>query len=428
MVGTSGLFGTPSSDFRLIKYDGATGSILWNVTFDGGTAFGDEASAVAVGPDGNPVVVGIAFFFSFGRPHIIKYDGATGQMIWNSVNPDTSLGELGGVAVGSDGKPIVTGTFDGGVVSRLISYDGITGSQLSATDFDTGDSEESPAVAVGPDGNPVLAESVFPPNEGVSLWIIKFLTEVTAPIGTNIPVTLNGGTVNTNGATVTFSQVTQSGETTFLISAAGPALPAGFSIGNPPLFYDIDTTTTFTGSVTVCIAFDPARFSDQNNARLLHFENNAWVDVTTSNDVINHIVCGEVNGFSLFAVAEALPPPPIVYNFTGFFQPVDNLPTLNSVNSGRAIPVKFSLGGFRGLDIFDVGYPKSQTILCNSTAPVDGIEETVTADASGLSYDAAADRYVYVWKTDKGWANTCRQLVVKLKDGTFQRVNFKLTK
>jgi len=32
--------------------------------------------------------------------------------------------------------------------------------------------------------------------------------------------------------------------------------------------------------------------------------------------------------------------------------------------------------------------------------------------------------YVYVWKTDKSWARTCRQLVVKLDDGTSHRANF----
>jgi len=33
-----------------------------------------------------------------------------------------------------------------------------------------------------------------------------------------------------------------------------------------------------------------------------------------------------------------------------------------------------------------------------------------------------------VWKTEKGWANSCRQLVVKLNDGTIKRANFKFTK
>ena len=37
--------------------------------------------------------------------------------------------------------------------------------------------------------------------------------------------------------------------------------------------------------------------------------------------------------------------------FTGFFSPVDNLPTVNVAKAGSTIPVKFSLGGNRGLGI-----------------------------------------------------------------------------
>jgi hypothetical protein len=114
----------------------------------------------------------------------------------------------------------------------------------------------------------------------------------------------------------------------------------------------------------------------------------------------------------------------VIFNFTGFFQPVDNLPTLNSVKAGQAIPVKFSLGGDQGLSIFMAGYPKSEPIACNSNALVDGIEETVTAGSSSLTYDPGSDQYHYVWKTQKSWANTCRQLVVKFIDGTLQRANF----
>ena len=116
----------------------------------------------------------------------------------------------------------------------------------------------------------------------------------------------------------------------------------------------------------------------------------------------------------------------VVYDFGGFRQPVDPLPTLNSLKAGAAVPVKFSLGGFQGLAIFAAGYPKSQVIACDSTAPVDGVEQTVTAGASGLSYDATLDVYTYVWKTDKAWAGTCRQLVLKLADGIFYRANFML--
>ena len=112
-------------------------------------------------------------------------------------------------------------------------------------------------------------------------------------------------------------------------------------------------------------------------------------------------------------------------NFNGFFPPVDNLPVLNEVNAGRAIPVKFSLGGNQGLDIFAAGYPKSQETACDPTTLVDGIEQTVTAGSSSLSYDPITDQYNYVWKTEKAWVNTCRQLVVKLNDNSVHRANFK---
>ena len=45
----------------------------------------------------------------------------------------------------------------------------------------------------------------------------------------------------------------------------------------------------------------------------------------------------------------------VQYPFTGFFSPIANPPALNSVNAGASRPVKFSLGGFRGLAIFAAG-------------------------------------------------------------------------
>jgi hypothetical protein len=112
------------------------------------------------------------------------------------------------------------------------------------------------------------------------------------------------------------------------------------------------------------------------------------------------------------------------YNFTGFFSPVDNPPVVNQVKAGQAIPVKFSLGGDQGLNIFASGYPKSQTINCSTSAPIDDIEETVTAGNSSLSYDPASDRYNYVWKTEKGWAGQCRQLIVRFADGSPDKIAY----
>jgi hypothetical protein len=115
----------------------------------------------------------------------------------------------------------------------------------------------------------------------------------------------------------------------------------------------------------------------------------------------------------------------VLYNYTGFFQPVDNLPTLNQVNAGRAIPVKFSLSGNKGLNIFALNSPSSGIIQCGTNAPIVDIEETVTAGGSSLSYSPTGDQYNYIWKTDSSWAGTCRQLVVQLNDGSIHRANFK---
>ena len=111
------------------------------------------------------------------------------------------------------------------------------------------------------------------------------------------------------------------------------------------------------------------------------------------------------------------------FSFTGFFQPVDNPGpgpsyVFNTVKAGSAIPVKFSLAGDQGLDIFSPNYPSSRPTSCTSANLTELIEETMTAGSSSLSYDTASDTYTYVWKTEKKWAGTCRMLNVMLSDGT----------
>ena len=113
----------------------------------------------------------------------------------------------------------------------------------------------------------------------------------------------------------------------------------------------------------------------------------------------------------------------VLYSFTGFFQPIDNLPALNSENAGRTIPVKFSLSGNKGLNIFAPGFPASGQIACGSSGPPVTLVPTVTPGGSGLSF--GGDQYHYNWKTDPAWAGTCRQLVVQLNDGSIHRANFK---
>ena len=114
----------------------------------------------------------------------------------------------------------------------------------------------------------------------------------------------------------------------------------------------------------------------------------------------------------------------VIFKFTGFFPPVDNQPTLNVMKAGAAVPVKFSLGGDKGLGIFAAGFPKSQVIACSKKDSKDDVEETITAGKSGLQYDPATQQYTYVWATVKAWAGTCRRLVIQFIDGTTHRADF----
>jgi hypothetical protein len=106
------------------------------------------------------------------------------------------------------------------------------------------------------------------------------------------------------------------------------------------------------------------------------------------------------------------------YRFAGFFQPIDNTPTVNVAKAGSAIPVKFGLGGNQGLDILRAGFPQVTTVPCSANAPLDVIETTVTAGVSSLQYDSTADQYTYIWKTAANSAGTCARFDLGLNDGS----------
>ncbi len=136
--------------------------------------------------------------------------------------------------------------------------------------------------------------------------------------------------------------------------------------------------------------------------------------VSTSNVGIQSVLCTATDNAGNSANASANYQ--VIYQFVGFFQPVDNLPTLNVAPAGSAISVKFSLSGNQGLAIFAAGFPASSPIPCDMSEPGTVIEETVNAGGNSLSYNATADQYSYIWKTDRAWKGTCRMLVVKFND------------
>jgi len=101
--------------------------------------------------------------------------------------------------------------------------------------------------------------------------------------------------------------------------------------------------------------------------------------------------------------------------FSGLFKPFENS---MQVNSGRALPLKFSLGGNRGTDVFAAGSPASRQVPCTGGGTVGPYVPTDTAGASRLTYDASSDSYSYTWKTQKDWAGSCRELLLEFIDGS----------
>jgi hypothetical protein len=115
----------------------------------------------------------------------------------------------------------------------------------------------------------------------------------------------------------------------------------------------------------------------------------------------------------------------IVWPKSGFELPILNSPFINFQKSGSTVPIKFSLGVFRGLDIFVNGLPESSVVSCGFDVESPGGDPIVTTGKTQLSYNSVMELYELKWRTSRDWKGTCRQLVLSFADGTFLRANFK---
>jgi hypothetical protein len=100
------------------------------------------------------------------------------------------------------------------------------------------------------------------------------------------------------GVTLTFSSVITPGLTSVTESAADPVLVSTpFLVSG--LYYDIETSATYSGTITVTVPYLPAQGAPQ----LLHFDGTSWVNVTPAIiDTMNDTITGTVSSLSPFAV------------------------------------------------------------------------------------------------------------------------------
>ncbi|AIZ64856.1 hypothetical protein PK28_16390 [Hymenobacter sp. DG25B] len=119
-------------DYATVKYDGRTGQQLWATLYDSSYGFGDFASSIAVSLSGDVYVTGTsAKSSSEGLFDIvtIKYNGRTGQALWESRydGPNNQEDHAGDMVVDVRGDVYVTG-------SATVKYNGRTGQQLWVAD------------------------------------------------------------------------------------------------------------------------------------------------------------------------------------------------------------------------------------------------------------------------------------------------------
>ena len=126
------------------------------------------------------------------------------------------------------------------------------------------------------------------------------------------PVDGNGDPVeDAPEISLAFATVLETGETSVTITEEGPSPPTGFELVGVAnsTYLEIDTTATFDGLVEICIDYSEFVLAgDPANLSFGHFVDGELIDITSSIDLINMILCGMTPSFSFFAIVEVIDP------------------------------------------------------------------------------------------------------------------------
>jgi hypothetical protein len=112
------------------------------------------------------------------------------------------------------------------------------------------------------------------------------------------------------------------------------------------------------------------------------------------------------------------------WTLQGFYAPTDMPPTVNTVNAGRVVPLKFEVfaGPTELTDVAVVSTLKSFKVSCDLTAPTDPIEESM-ASTGGTVLRYENGEFIYNWKTPT--TKGCFDVVLTLDDGSTIMAHFR---
>lgn len=352
------------SDGKIVASGGISGDILvvrYNADGTPDPTFGSNggivtipndnnggANSVGVQLDGKIIIISnshryivpypapVQFFVDLRRFNIdgtLDSGFGSGGLVETPVTQDSYAWAL---TLQSDGNIVAVGQSLGqGIFMARYNTDGSPDTQFGTGGMvTTGTGGTGNAIALQTDGKIVVA-GWWTDNSSSGPTVARYMADNSplnnTPTGNNVNVALG------NGVKVTFSSVTVAGNTSVTTSSTGPTPPAGFQTGNPSIYYDIQTTATYTPPVVVCITYNPADYGDPNLAQLFHYEAGAWTNVTTSNDTVNYIICGQSSSLSPFAIMTSPP-------FQAQVQQPINSDGSSVFNASRGVvPVKFTL-------------------------------------------------------------------------------------
>ena len=115
------------------------------------------------------------------------------------------------------------------------------------------------------------------------------------------------------------------------------------------------------------------------------------------------------------------------WDFVGFSTPIDNAPTINKVNGGRTVPVKWRLLNANGTPVTNLSTASltfSAGACTGAGGLTDDIEQTVTG-SSGLK-NLGNGNYQMNWKTPTA-KTPCGELHLTVGDGVVHSARFQIT-
>lgn len=111
--------------------------------------------------------------------------------------------------------------------------------------------------------------------------------------------------------------------------------------------------------------------------------------------------------------------------FEGYLAPMQNDPVFNLVTAGSRVPMRFKLPDRLGSYVSDPAIMDNFAVASERClSNVVPLNDTATG-GPGLSFDSATSTYTYNWDTDASWAGTCRNVKLRLIDGSRHTLMFK---